>query len=123
MNTNNVSPIVYSAHASAAHEIAQQYLANLAKDTDNSLGTLDAMMHTFRYDIAERVAKFAGIRGAHNVRCRDVLVAGIARSEIRRSLQSSPALARKLIAIRAAQDAKRQAEIAAERASWVALPE
>ena len=44
-----------AAHDSAAFAIAQNYLANLDKDTANTLGTLAGLINAFRVDVGGKV--------------------------------------------------------------------
>lgn len=122
MTFEKISPAVQAIHESAARFVADSYLINLAKDTDATFGTLEGLMMTFRSEIVAHVYRKAEIRGIHNIKFRDVILASLARAEIRTRLENNATLAQKLVSIRAQQKAKADAEIAAETATWKPFP-
>jgi hypothetical protein len=122
MTSEKISPAVQAIHESAARFVADSYLINLAKDADATSGTLEGLMMTFRSEIVAHVYRKAEIRGIHNIKFRDVLLASLARAEIRRRLEANSMLAHKLVAIRAAQKAREENEARAEQMRFVALP-
>lgn len=122
MNYDKISQNIHEAHDSVAFRIAQDYLANLAKDTENTLGTLAGLLHTFRADVAEMVASRAASKGANRCKYRPELVLAMATGYVRDALRANPEQAKKLLAIRAAQEAKVRADAMAEQATWTPLP-
>lgn len=122
MKTDTTSPIIHSAHEGVAFKVAHEYLANLHRDTDNSFGTLDGLMHTFHYEIADRVRRRAFLLGAKRCSFRPVLFRALAEAHVREELGKDAELVAKLRRIRSAQEAKARAEAMAEQATWPALP-
>lgn len=122
MKIDTTSPIISNAHEGVAFQVAQEYLANLRKDTDNSFGTLDGMLEEFRYEIAARVRSRALALGATRCSVRIVLFRALAEGHVRRELGRDAELVAKLRRIRSAQEAKARAEAMAEQATWPALP-
>ena len=118
MTSHKISPIIHASLAQTATKIAQAYLAALQRDTDNTMPTLENLVQSWKHEFAQNFYAFAKMRGASNAKFRVVEATAMARSEIRfrLSLGSSEAnaAANKLIAIRAAQKAKAQAEMSAE---------
>lgn len=103
MTYEKITPSVYEAHESVAHEVATQYVENLVKDKDGSFGSLDAMLSVFRFEVAAMFHQRAHALGAYRMAYRPALLANMAKSEVRRRLVARPDLERKLFAIRAAQ--------------------
>lgn len=103
MTSEKISSSVQQVHERVAFEIANWYMTNLCKDTNGTLGTLDATLHTFHFEMAERVYQCARRFRASQMKYRPTLVASLARAEIRRRLEKQPMLAQKLAAIRAQQ--------------------
>lgn len=122
MKSDTLSPIISNAHEGVAFKVAQDYLANLRKDTDNSFGTLDGLMHTFRHEISDRVRRRAFFLGATRCTFRPVLFRALVEGHVRIELGRDAELVAKLRQIRAAQEAKARAEAMAEQATWAALP-
>jgi hypothetical protein len=122
MTSEKISSSVQQVHERIAFKIANQYITNLQNDTNGTFGTLDAMLHTFRFEIAEQVHHCARVFRASQMKYRPTLLSSLARSEIRMRLRGSAELTNKLAAIRAAQKAKAEAEISAECATWVPFP-
>lgn len=120
--TAHISHSILTAHDSVAFNLAESYLANLAKDTDNTLGTLDGQMYTFHFELAEMVAVKAARLGAKRCKYRRDLLGLMAMDYVRAALRTNPEQAEKLKAIRAAQDAKARTEAMAEQAKWVPVP-
>jgi len=122
MKSDTLSPIISNAHEGVAFKVAQEYLANLRKDTDNTFGTLDGLMHTFRYEVADRVRRRAFVLGATRCTFRPVLFRALVEGHVRIELGKDAELVAKLRRIRSAQEAKARAEAMAEQATWAALP-
>jgi hypothetical protein len=122
MSTNAMSPTISNAHEGVAFNIAEEYISNLRKDTDNTFGTLDGLMHTFRHEIAYRVRRRAFFLGATRCNFRPVIFRALAEGHIRNELNRNAELADKLRRIRSAQEAKKRAEAVADQATWAALP-
>ena len=122
MTSEKISSSVQQVHERVAFEIANWYMTNLCKETNGTLGTLDAMLHTFHFELAERVYQCARRFRASQMKYRPTLLASLARAEIRRRLEKQPTLAQKLAAIRAAQKAREENEARAEQMRYVALP-
>lgn len=122
MKSDTLSPIISNAHEGVAFQVAQEYLANLRKDTDNTFGTLDGMLHTFRHEISDRVRRRAFFLGATRCTFRPVLFGALVESHVRFALGADSELVAKLRRIRSAQEAKARAEAMAEQATWAALP-
>lgn len=122
MNNDKISQNIHEAHDSVAFRVAQDYLANLAKDTENTLGTLAGLIHTFRFEVAEMVASRAASKGASRCKYRPELMLTMATSYVRDALRANPEQAKKLLAIRAAQEAKVRAVTMAEQATWAPIP-
>lgn len=122
MTSEKISPKVQAIHESTARFIADIYLNNLAKDTDATFGMLEGFLTTYRNENAAHVYRKGEIHGIYNIKFRDVLLASLARAEIRTRLENNATLANKLVAIRAKQKAKHDADIAAERATWKPFP-
>jgi len=119
MITETVSPTISKAIESVAFRLAEAYLANLRRDTENTLGTLESLAETFKYDLASSYYDKCADLGVRNTRFRLESITCNAKYLIRDALRRDPALASKLIAIRDAQRAKVNAEISAEQARWV----
>ncbi len=122
MTTETLSPNVSKAIEFVAFRLASAYVSNLRRDTENTLGTLETLAQTFRHELASAYFEKASALGVRNTRFRMESVVANAKYLIRDSLRRQPALAEKLVAIRDAQRAKANAEIALEQARWVALP-
>jgi len=114
--TGNVAKL----HNLAAHTLAQSYLFSLGKDTENTFGTLEFHVEANWIKIASEVRQARPNLSPRIVfRKRHVIEA--ARWEIGQALKANQPLALKLVAIRKAQNDKRQAEIIAEHAAYVPL--
>ena len=122
MKNETISQTIHAAHDSAAFTVAQSYLANLEKDTANTLGTLAGLIEAFRIEVCGNVRARAAVLGASRCKVRLELVELLAKNYVRTALRANPELAAKLLAIRAAQDAKARAEAIAEQATWAPLP-
>ena len=123
MITEKISMKVRWAHEAVAEQMASEYCENIAKDTDNTFGSLDGLVATFRYGIANRVrVRASAIYRIHNVKFRPDIFRNHAHFCIKQRLNSDSALREKLTSIRAAQKAKHEAEIRAEHATCDALP-
>lgn len=105
MKTETVSPNIAKAINYAAHRLADSYLANLRRDTENTLGTLESLAKAFHYELASYYHDKAESLGVRNARFRPEAVVATAKDEIRDALRREPSLASKLIAIRDAQKA------------------
>ena len=122
MKNEIISQNISAAHDSAAFAVAQSYLANLQKDTANTLGTLAGLINAFRVDVGGKVRSRAAALGASRCKVRFDLVELMAKNYVREALRANPTLAAKLLAIRAAQEAKARADAMAEQATWAPLP-
>jgi len=105
MKTETVSPNIAKAINSAAHHLADTYIANLRRDTENTLGTLESLAKIFHYELASYYHDTCESLGVRNARFRPEAVVATAKDEIRDALRREPSLATKLIAIRDAQKA------------------
>lgn len=121
MITEIPSPRVIAAHDAAAARLAESYVRDLKADTSASLKLLACYVHTFRSEIAAEVYEAAARNRCPGLKVRFDLVERLARGHVKCIITGTP-LADKLIAIRADQDRRAQAEIAAEQASWEPLP-
>ena len=121
MHAEIISPRVIAAHDVAAARVADSYVRDLAADTTASLKWLASYIQTFRSEIAAEVYEAAARNRCPGLKVRFDLVERLARGHVKRAVTGT-ALAAKLLAIRAEQDRRAQAEIAAEQASWEPLP-
>lgn len=105
MKTETLSPNVSKAIESVAFRLAEAYLANLRRDTENTLGTLEGLAETFKYELADSYYDKCADLGVRNTRFRLESITCNAKYLIRDALRREPSLASKLIAIRDAQKA------------------
>jgi hypothetical protein len=118
MKTEILTGNVAKLHDLAAHILAQSYLFSLGKDTQNTFGTLESHVESNWLNIACE-ARQARPSFSPSIIFRKRHVIEAARWEINQALKANQPLALKLVAIRKAQQAKRDAEIAAEHAAYV----
>ena len=114
----NLSPALFSAHARAAEELANDYLKDLANvrlGTEDvlSFGTLEARFQTFRREYCQRVRGHAHVRGVYRFDVRTLELVALARAEIAARLKANPVLAGRLASVRDTQ--ARVERIRAER--------
>lgn len=122
MKTEILSPAVQSAHNSAARMVAEGYLATLrAAAVGDHFPTLCGYCCAGRHEIAAQVYNAAAARGVHNIKVRIRAVETAAKWEIKQALLADQRLAQKLVAVRADQKAREDADARAERASWPAF--
>lgn len=118
MTTEILTGNVAKLHDLAAQKLADSYLYSLSKDTENTFGTLESHVEANWLKIASE-AREARPSFSPLIVFRKRHVIEAARWEINQALKANEPLALKLVAIRKAQQAKRDAEIAAEHAAYV----
>lgn len=102
-----INSATHDAHLAAADKFAIQYVGALYRDTDATLGTAEEKLAAFRFEWADEVARQAHVRGAYRAAFRPELFLSLARAEIKKALTAKPELVKKLLAIRATQQSRR----------------
>lgn len=119
MKTEILTGNVNDLHNLAAYKLADSYLYSLSKDTENTFGTLESHLENYGWVKLASEARLARPSFSSRIVFRKRHVVEAARWEIKQALEANQPLALKLVAIRKAQQAKREAEIAAEQAAYV----